>query len=255
MKSIVKHIPNFLTSMNLLSGCIAIVFAFESTDMLVYASLMIAIGSIFDFADGFAARALKAYSAIGKELDSLGDMISFGLAPAVIAFRILQMSLSGSTGIVEFSSLEFDSQLLCVSAFIIAIFSALRLAKFNLDTRQTEQFIGLATPANAYFFASMPVILYFEPSSQIAELILQPIFIVAAILVFSFLLNAEIPMFSFKVKTLKFKTNIVRYLFLICIVILIAVFGWIGLFFVIPCYIVLSLINNRFIHSTLSHKL
>jgi Phosphatidylserine synthase len=138
-----KHIPNTLTSLNLFSGSIATVMAFQ--EEYTWVVVWVIIAALFDFSDGFAARLLKAYSPIGKELDSLADMVSFGLAPSIAAFRFLSdntIRISQNLIIVEY---------LPYIAFLLAIFSALRLAKFNVDERQSESFIGLNTPANAMF--------------------------------------------------------------------------------------------------------
>ncbi|OZA56958.1 MAG: CDP-diacylglycerol--serine O-phosphatidyltransferase, partial [Sphingobacteriales bacterium 39-40-5] len=140
-----KHIPNSVTCLNLFSGCLGIVFAFQGN--LIWASYAIVIAAVFDFFDGMLARLLKAYSDIGKELDSLADMVSFGVLPSVIIYQLFALS----------PQIDFGADWLSFSAFIIAVFSALRLAKFNIDTRQSENFIGLPTPANALLIASFPL--------------------------------------------------------------------------------------------------
>ncbi|HQS50964.1 MAG TPA: CDP-diacylglycerol--serine O-phosphatidyltransferase, partial [Daejeonella sp.] len=142
-----KHIPNSVTCLNLFSGCLGIVFAFQGN--LIWASYAIVIAAVFDFFDGMLARLLKAYSDIGKELDSLADMVSFGVLPSVIIYQLFALS----------PQIDFGADWLSFSAFIIAVFSALRLAKFNIDTRQSENFIGLPTPANALLIASFPLII------------------------------------------------------------------------------------------------
>src|ERR1035437_963744 len=184
-----KHIPNFITSLNLFSGCVAIAFAFAGYQYVWIAGIMIFVAAVFDFLDGFAARALKAYSEIGKQLDSLADMVSFGVAPSVIAMQLLNTSIgkmdshlpfsdlssiisgyNASNNFATYSPLDF---IITFSAFIIAVFSALRLAKFNIDTRQTESFIGLTTTANGMLFASLPLILHFDSSVLFTNIILN----------------------------------------------------------------------------------
>ena len=148
-----KHLPNAITCLNLLSGCIALYFAFNQH--LNYAAYMVGIAAILDFMDGLLARALKAYSEIGKQLDSLADMVSFGVVPGTILFGLLTRADAAPTGIPE--------DILPFFGFIVTIFSALRLAKFNIDTRQAESFIGVPTPACSIFIASLPLLLEASP--------------------------------------------------------------------------------------------
>lgn len=218
-----KHIPNFITSLNLLSGCIAIYFAFQGNYPVVL--ILILIAAVFDFLDGFAARLLKAYSPMGKELDSLADVISFGLAPGVVAFSLLSQG-------------ESPFWVAC-AGFIIPVFSALRLAKFNIDERQTSSFIGLPTPANALFWVGMG----YSFSSYLIEN--NWIVLVLAVL-FSGMLVSEIPMFSLKFKSLKWKPNQLQYLFLLVSIILLAAFQLDAFAPIIAWYIVLSVITAIF---------
>lgn len=237
-----KHIPNALTSMNLFSGCIASVIALQGDiSLLPWCLVWIIIAALFDFSDGFAARLLKAYSPMGKELDSLADCVSFGFAPSAVVFRVLQ-----EKGHLV-SSNELVLEYLPYVAFVIAIFSALRLAKFNIDERQTESFIGLNTPANAMFWASFCVGLItreqageFYISSGLIYTILIGIF------VFSILLVSEIPMFSLKVKSLRLKGNMQRYFLGVFILALIPFIGVMSIAAGILLYIALSIGNARF---------
>lgn len=229
---ITKHIPNTLTSLNLFSGCLAIIAAYENNFEL--AALFIVAGAVFDFFDGMSARLLKAYSPLGKELDSLADMVTFGVAPAMMIFSLLK-------GLMCISLPEWLSFILPYTAFLIAVFSALRLAKFNIDERQTSSFIGLPTPANALFWIGICLGI----SSGIAGFIANVWIIEALILIFSYLLIAEIPMFSFKFKDISWKNNRIRYIFLILAVPMLIVLGITGISAVIGLYIVMSLIANR----------
>jgi len=231
--SIIRHIPNGITSLNLFSGCVAIVAAFNGQFQV--AAGFIVLAAIFDFFDGMAARALKAYSDIGKELDSLADLISFGVAPSVIFFKLIQVGLGFETG--------FVASYLPYVAFIIAVFSALRLAKFNIDTRQTTSFIGLPTPANALFLLSFG--LYFESNLPYKELVTNPWVLIVVAAIFSWLLVAEIPMFALKIKSLKLKGNEVRYTFLGLSVILIVLLQQMALLGIIPLYILVSLLTQK----------
>ena len=194
-----KHIPNGITSLNLFCGSLAIVYAFE--DKFETALLFIILSAIFDFFDGLAARALRSYSDMGKELDSLADIVSFGLAPALMGVNYLH----------GFSNI---SHIATLWPILIAVFSGLRLAKFNLDTRQTESFLGLPVPANALFFASFITFVNQHPETFNVYLSNQYSIQILSV-VLSLLLVSEIPMFSMKIKKLGWKENRIRYIFLI----------------------------------------
>lgn len=226
-----KHIPNALTSMSILSGCIASVMAFEGNFFWVV--IWIIIGATFDFLDGFSARLLKAFSPIGKDYDSLADMISFGMAPAVMVFKFL----SGFPYIMELPSII--GTLIPYFGFMLVIFSGLRLAWFNIDDRQTTSFIGLPTPANALFWISFCYGLSIRTS-----LINSTTFYIILILivVFSLLMTSEIPMFSLKIKSLRFKGNELRYLLIVFMITAVILWGIIGIAAGIVFYILLSLI-------------
>ena len=224
-----RHIPNTITCLNLFSGCVGCVMAFNHQYDLALAAIL--CSAVFDFFDGMSARALDAHSIIGKDIDSLADDISFGFVPSAIVFSLLQerMLLSGEQGLV--------STALPYAAFLIAVFSALRLAKFNNDTRQTTSFIGLAVPANALFWASLVAGLH--DSLATAPSYMTPCLIIG-ILVSSWLLVSEIPMFSLKFKSLSWADNKVRFIFLIGCVPLLAVFGRLGFALIIIWYILLA---------------
>lgn len=225
--SIKKHIPNTITCCNLISGCIATFWAFQGRCDL--ALLFIVIGAVFDFFDGMSARLLGVSSPIGKELDSLADCITFGFAPSAIVYEYLRP----------------DTELLPFVVFIMAAFSALRLAKFNLDERQALGFIGLPTPANALFWGSLIVgagdWMKSAPfiSSNLSLVILTGSFISC------YLLVAEIPMFALKFKHWGWKGNEIKYIFLLTCIPLLAFLGISGLAAIIAWYIILSIITNR----------
>lgn len=214
-----KHIPNFITSLNLFAGCMAIYYGFRGNYELVL--LFVLVAAVFDFADGLAARLLHAYSPMGKELDSLADVVSFGVAPGVLVLSMLMQS-----GLPQW---------MAFAGFIIPVFSALRLAKFNIDDRQASSFIGLPTPANALFWVGLGY-------SYSEILIANSWYILAFTVIFSGLLVSELPMFSLKFKNLKWKDNQVQYFFLIISIVLIAVFGTKALALIIAWYIVFSII-------------
>ncbi len=234
-ENIFRFVPNTITSLNVLSGSLSVVFAFDGN--LVVAGLFILLAAVFDFFDGMSARLLNAYSDMGKELDSLADMISFGLAPAVIVHVLVRGQLPQVQVLPEASFLHL---VLMFFPFIITIFSALRLAKFNIDTRQTESFIGLPTPANAILWASLPFILYFYPNSFFAGVITNIPFLLIMALVMGLLLVVELPMFSLKFKNLKFTKNKTRFFFLAGCIILLIAFKLAGIPLIIIWYILMS---------------
>ncbi len=229
-----KHIPNTITCCNLISGCIATYFAFQG-DFLM-ALLFIIIGAVFDFFDGMSARLLGVSSPIGKELDSLADDITFGFAPSAIVFGFL----SPLTSVPELAEGHL-SPLVPYFAFVMAAFSALRLAKFNLDERQALGFIGLPTPANALFWGSLIVGLQQHgiTFSGMEWVILIGTFIS------SYLLIAEIPMFALKFKHWGWKGNEIKYIFVLSCIPLLLFLGVSGFAAIIAWYVVLSVIANR----------
>ena len=222
-----KHIPNTITCCNLISGCIATYYAFQG-DFLM-ALLFIIIGAVFDFFDGMSARLLGVSSPIGKELDSLADDITFGFAPSAIVFGFLSPLTSHLSPLIAFL------------AFIMAAFSALRLAKFNLDERQALGFIGLPTPANALFWGSLIVGLQ---QHDVAFSGMEWVILVGTF-ISSYLLIAEIPMFALKFKHWDWKGNEIKYIFVLSCIPLLLFLGVSGFAAIIAWYVVLSVIANK----------
>jgi len=221
-----KHIPNTITCCNLVAGCIATWWAFQGVFWL--ALLFIIIGAVFDFFDGMVARLLHVSSPIGKELDSLADDITFGFAPSAIVFSYL-------------STFHQHFYLLPFVAFVMAAFSALRLAKFNLDERQALGFIGLPTPANALFWGSLILGLQeWDVTFEGLEWV-----ILAGVLISCYLLVAEIPMFALKFKTWGWKGNEVKYIFILSCIPLLLLLGVSGLAVIIAWYVILSIITTK----------
>lgn len=230
--SLTRHIPNTVTCLNLFSGCVACVMAFEARYDAAFVCIL--CSAVFDFFDGMLARMLNAHSVIGKDIDSLADDISFGLAPAVMLFSLLnEMNypdyLAGIRSVFPYL------------AFLVAVFSALRLAKFNNDTRQTTSFIGLPVPANALFWSSIIIGMH---DIFISEAF-NPLYLLAGIMLFSYLLVSEIPMFSLKFKNLSWKDNKVTFVFLVVCIPLLALLGMSGFAAVIGWYIILSLFTAQ----------
>lgn len=229
---IVRQIPNSITCCNLISGCIAIHAAFQGN--YYGAFIFIIIGAVFDFFDGMTARLLKVSSPIGKELDSLADVVTFGVAPSAMLFHFFNL-----VSYPEF--LEPIKQIIPYSAFLIAAFSALRLAKFNLDTRQTSSFIGVPTPANTLFWASIIV----GYQNFLTSDCFNALYLIAAILLSCYLLIAELPLFALKFKNWSWKDNKIKYIFVLSSIIFIIFLG-VGCFAaIIAWYILLSLLANK----------
>ncbi len=221
-----KHIPNTITCCNLISGCIATYFAFMGDFHL--ALLFIVVGAVFDFFDGMVARLLHVSSPIGKELDSLADDITFGFAPSAIIFSYL-------------CTFHIHAPFVPFLAFVMAAFSALRLAKFNLDERQALGFIGLPTPANALFWGSLIVGLdQYEVEFEGLEWV-----ILIGTFISCYLLIAEIPMFALKFKHWGWKDNEIKYIFLLSCIPLLLFLGIIGLAAVIAWYVILSMVTMK----------
>jgi len=232
-----RNIPNFVTMLNLFSGCVALVFAFN--DNLVLTAWFLGFAAIFDFFDGMLARLLHVKSPLGVQLDSLADMVSFGLVPGVIMFQLMKISETGP--FLYF----FELNLWSFAAFLIPVFSALRLAKFNIDERQTESFIGVPTPANALLFASLPLVLSQAQESDfilIFDLLKNYWFLLALTVVFSGLMVSEIHLFSLKFKSLKWQPNAPKYMLIVLSVGLFILLKFISIPLIIVIYILLSLI-------------
>lgn len=230
--SVKKHIPNAITCCNLFSGCVACVMAFSGN--FEYAMLFIVLGAVFDFFDGMVARLLGVSSPLGVQMDSLADDITFGLAPATVIFSFMKEALVYPVFLGGFA------EVLPYSAFLIAVFSACRLAKFNVDTRQTTSFIGLPTPANALFWSSLIV----GGKEWLLSLHHAWALIVALIFLFSYFLISEIPMFSMKFKNLSWRSNKTRYIFLIVSMPLLAL-GYLAPVAIISWYLALSVVLSR----------
>lgn len=231
---ITKHIPNTITSLNLASGCVSIVNALNGN--FETAAYFILLAAVFDFLDGFTARLLKTYSPIGKDLDSLSDVVSFGVAPGMIVYKLIE----------ESCYISDDPSWLAWFALLIPVASALRLAKFNIDKRQATSFIGLPTPANALFWSFGIAFSYVK----LTDYPFSPYLIIPFILIFSWLMISEVPMFSLKFKSFNIKKNRQKYLFLAVCLVLIALLGMAGVAACILWYIVLSVSSNYYSNKT-----
>lgn len=228
---LIRHIPNAITCCNLMSGCAAIGAAFYGN--YLWAAVMIVVGALFDFFDGLSARALGVSSPIGKELDSLADVVTFGVAPSAILFYLFH-EVHYPEVVLPFKTY------LPYTAFLVAAFSALRLAKFNLDMRQTTQFIGLPTPANALFWASLVL----GQHAFLVSLRFNVVFLLLFMVLFCWLLVAEVPMLALKFKNLSWQDNKWRYI-LVLGALPMLLLGYSCFAAIIMWYVVLSVVHNK----------
>lgn len=245
MNFIKRNIPNAITCGNLFCGCLAIVKAFEGN--LVWAAYLVGIAAVLDFFDGFAARMLKVSSPIGKDLDSLADMVTFGVVPGIVMFKMILSSIDLDK---EGFDLLDSNKWVAYLAFVISIFSAIRLAKFNNDTRQSDSFIGLPTPANAIFILSLPLIVKWDAAFSYSEYnldfkdLVNPYLLICLSIILSCLLVAELPLFSLKFKHFKWKGNEIRFVFLLLAVVMLVLLKFVGIPLTIIFYILLSVVSN-----------
>lgn len=237
--NIKKHLPNAVTALNLFCGCIASLAFLQHENEL--GILFVIGGLIFDFLDGFVARALKVQSEIGKQLDSLADMITFGFVPGVIMY--IALSKTSPSYISDSFELIFSN--LKYLGFSITVFSAIRLAKFNIDDRQTSSFVGLPTPANTILILTIPLVWIFSEEDSSATIVVQnQISLLCLTLISSYLLIAELSLLSLKFKNFSWKDNKEKYILLISSVFLLWKFSFLAGLFIILLYLIISIIHN-----------
>ena len=239
--NIKSKIPNFITLLNLLSGCIALVFV--AGNRFDIAFFFVCLGIFFDFFDGFFARLFKVQSPLGVQLDSLADMVTSGAVPGFVMFQLIFKYQN--QGISVFDDFFPTNHILPLAGFLITLGSCYRLAKFNIDTRQTNSFIGLPTPANALFILSIPLIIDSTTFLGLKEFLSNPYFLMAISVFSAYILNAEIPLFSLKMKNFSWETHKIQVLFLLFSLILLFSFKILGLPLVILLYVLLSVIQNK----------
>lgn len=221
-----KHIPNFITLINLFCGCSALICILN--DQFILAFWFLLIGITADYLDGLVARLLNVKSILGKELDSLADMVSFGVVPGAIFYALLQKSLP-----------HIDPSVFSIQAaagFIVTLFACLRLAKFNIDDRQTDHFIGLPTPSTTSFTVGLMLIYHFD-SFGLRAFILDPYFLIACILLLSYMMVSELELFSFKLNSLKWKGNEIKFIFAALSIILLITLREVALSLIILLYL------------------
>lgn len=240
LKKIIAQIPNFITSLNLVSGSIAVIFAIDGH--LIWAAIFICAAAVFDFLDGFTARLLKAYSEIGKQLDSLADVVSFGVAPGAILFTLLEFSLFGKNELIFEISAKWYEWIILFTAFLVPVFGAIRLARFNVNSSNENFFRGLPIPANGLFWASLALMLEKPEFYDLLQIIYSTKNLVILGFFMSGMMVIQMPMFSMKPKSLALKESWYRYLFLGLSAILLIFFQIYGLTFIILLYIILNVL-------------
>lgn len=230
--NIKKHIPNIITLLNLLCGCIALVFV--SNDDFYLAFYFVCLGIFLDFFDGFFARLFHVSSPLGLQLDSLADMVTSGVVPGYVMYKLLgQEYVFGAESYIPFLG------------FVITLGACYRLANFNIDTRQTDSFIGLPTPANALFFLSIPLFLEQLVSNESVEFLFNKWLYVSLCFLSAYIMNAEIPLFSLKIKNFNVKTHSLQIIFLVLSILFLVFFKYLGIPIIIIVYVLLSVINNK----------
>ena len=243
--NIKRSIPNIFTLLNLLSGTIAVIFAVQG--QLVIAAYLVFLGIFFDFFDGFFARLLNVQGELGKQLDSLADVVTSGVVPGIVLFQLLKSKNAieiFNTEIVSWQTNEVE--FLPFIGLAVTLAAAFRLAKFYIDERQTSSFIGLPTPAAALVVLSLPLILEYSAFETASVIIQNKWFLILLTAILCYLMNAEIPLFSLKFKNYTWKDNKVKFIFLIATIILIAVFQFVAIPLVILLYIILSLFYTKY---------
>ena len=238
-----RHIPNLITSLNLIAGFTAIIFAVEGD--LTTSSWLILAAMIFDFLDGFSARLLNSYSEVGKELDSLADVISFGVAPAIIIFYLLKSTLSLYSPLIIGPD-GTGTMLILLSPAVMPLCAALRLAIFNTDDSQASSFKGLPTPANALAVISLVVAASYSDSSLATDLTGSPLALMLFTVILSLLMVSRLPLLSLKMHNIKLRGNKGRYLLILLVAVSFIIFGILGALLIIPLYIVVSIISFSF---------
>lgn len=234
-----KHLPNLITLANLFCGSIAVIYAVEEN--FEYVGLFVILGIFFDFFDGLAARLLRVTGELGKQLDSLADMVTSGVVPGIIMFKLIQINLEANGNIFIFENPILDVALI---GLFLTLAACLRLAKFNIDDRQSTSFIGLPTPAMSLFVVSLPLIQQYSDVAFAKELISNNYVLIAITWILSYLMNSEIALFSLKFKDYSIKNNFIKYLFLIISLLLIWIIPFLSTPIIIILYIIFSLIKK-----------
>jgi CDP-diacylglycerol--serine O-phosphatidyltransferase len=244
MKRIISHITNLITSLNIVSGVLATIFAIDGH--LIWAGVFISAAAIFDFLDGFMARLLNAYSEVGKQMDSLGDVVSFGVAPGAILFTLLEFSLFGENQPIYEIEANWYQWMILFSAFLVPVFGAIRLARFNANPVDEPFFRGLPIPANGLLWAALGLMLEMPEYHDVLEIIYSTKNLVVMGIFMSGMMVINMPMFTLKPKSLGLGENWYRYLFLAVSLVLLIAFSFYGIALIIFLYILLNVVFYLF---------
>ena len=239
--SIKKHIPNAITLLNLLAGLLALIHAFNGNYNEAFS--LVCLGVFFDFWDGFFARIWKVQSQIGLQLDSLADMVTSGVVPGLVMYKMLA-DIQENQSQYNLTEETYYMGIVPYLGFLITLASCYRLAKFNVDARQTDSFIGLPTPANALLIMSIPMIQFHSEFELLVDFLSNPFVLVGVTVLSSYLLNSEISLFSLKVKSFSWEKYKMQVVFMIISIILIAILEFIAIPIIILLYVILSVVNN-----------
>ncbi len=250
MDSIRKAFPSFLTCLVVIAGCISVTYSLRGR--ISYAGYFIIAAALLDFSDGFFARILNAVSAFGKQLDSLADVVSFGVAPSMIIYRLIYRSLVKlePTSQFDITAPGFTYYVLLHISFLLAVFAAIRLAKFNIDDKQKKSFIGLPVPASALFISSIAIVSEDYLNLPLQQLTYNIWFLIGVVFLLSILMVSAIPMFSFKFESYRLKNNIIRYVFIIVSAVLLLIFKLPAIALLVILYIVISILSNLIIRKS-----
>ena len=229
-----KQVPNVITLLNLFCGCVALIFAFDRNFEMAF--VFVSLGIFLDFFDGFFARLFKVSSPLGLQLDSLADMVTSGVVPGLVMYQLLWSNLNSDANSFQFFPLL---------GFIVTLGSCYRLANFNIDTRQTDSFIGLPTPANALFILSLPLVLKNTEQLFVIEALTNQWFLLVIIVSSAYILNAEIPLFSLKIKNFGWAHNKIQLGFLFLSLLLLLLFKYLGIPLLIMMYVMMSVFYNK----------
>jgi CDP-diacylglycerol---serine O-phosphatidyltransferase len=239
--SIKKHIPNTITLLNLLCGLLAIIATFNN--FYDHAFIFVSLGIFFDFWDGFFARKFNVSSDLGLQLDSLADMVTSGVVPGLMMFKLLE-NIQNNQEIYNVTAETFYMGIIPYFGFLITLASCYRLANFNIDKRQTNSFIGLPTPANTLLIMSIPMIQYFGSVEWVAVLLDNPYVLMIITFLSVYLLNAEIPLFALKFKNFSWEESKLQILFVLFSMIMLVIFGFMAIPIIVFSYIAISLVVN-----------
>ena len=241
-----KHIPNLLTLGNLFCGTVATIYAVQGNFEI--AGILVLLGIFFDFFDGFAARILNVSGELGKQLDSLADMVTSGVVPGIIMFKLLATSPNLDTlenAPIVMNWMHFNFAPIQLLGLLLTLGACYRLAKFNIDTKQSESFIGLPTPAMSLFIISLPLIQEYSTIESIQNLLSNHYFLILVILLLTYLMNAELPLFSLKFKEYSLKNNFIKYLFLLISLVMLLTLQLVSIPLIIAFYVCLSVVSNN----------